>query len=959
PIEVGVMNTLTVNLHLMLAAFYKPTAKRFKVLIESKAFPSDHYAIESQIQWHKLPSDAMLLATPRDGELTLRTSDILELIEREGDTIAVVVLSGIQYYTGQVFEMEKITAAAQAKGCVVGWDLAHAAGNIPVKLHDWNVDFACWCTYKYMNSGPGGISGFFVHERYAHDSSLPRLLGWWAHDEKSRFEMTNSFVPNAGAAGFEISNTPIITAATLLGSLEVFEQTTMDDLRAKSVLLTTYLEYLLSKRAGDHLQIITPREHRGAQLSLLFDMDKFEPVFKALMNAGVICDERKPNCIRIAPVPLYNTFGDVWKCTPMSTQDWDEAREEERLRDMEREWELHGEDSTDYYTALNVSRTASAEEIRNAYKHLSRIFHPDKHHDPQRREWAQRQFHNINHAYEVLTDSRSRDAYDQLGDRGVELSKALGFKVQSPRDLQDLFEREARRLRMEEIERWAQSKSDITIAVNSTLATSPICRMIAERHADKVKLPSEQVYVDSVFMKHSFIAGLTDNLSAHITGQMFSSRGHISKNVIGTLNYSSSSVQKLSLSIPILPPHTFTVKSEHTLPFETTVSTHIEQHTLDFSTPPAIHVDINRSLSKFTTLVLGIHTGNQYALGSLWENSPLTVNRSTVAGQDTTTRKRKVKSAPSGVSLSIISPSTRRGIYALNATAAKKAPSLKGSYSYKFDKHFLISTEVELVGNDAWQPSGSGGRLGDARIAFTVFSEINRLTTFSWRVGLGSSSGVYMILNLTRLEHSIQVPVILTPLPEIIVALCAAAVPLTTMLGLHYGIFRPRHHRRIQRRMDELKNEQRYQLHQKKRNADEAMRLVKDAVERSRKNAQATDGLFIENAYYGDLPFDITAENSNALLAALNRAQDTRTALSAADEPRVCDVTFALHGLISDNQLVIAQGGSKRFLPGFYDPAFGVPKSLFVRYRFGGKLHEVIVNDSQALAIPMRVHCLE
>ncbi|KAJ1665018.1 Kynureninase (L-kynurenine hydrolase) [Coemansia sp. RSA 1813] len=314
PIEVGVMNTLTVNLHLMLAAFYKPTPTRFKILIEHKAFPSDHYAIESQIQWHKLPSATMLLATPREGEHTLRTSDILELIEREGSAIAVVILSGVQYYTGQVFEMEEITAAAQAKGCVVGWDLAHAAGNIPVKLHDWNVDFACWCTYKYMNSGPGGISGFFVHERYAHDSSLPRLLGWWAHDEKSRFEMTNKFVPNEGAAGFEISNTPIITAATLLGSLKVFEQTSMDDLRAKSVLLTTYLEYLLTKRIGDRLEIITPKEHRGAQLSLLFDTDKFESVFHALMNAGVICDERKPNCIRIAPAPLYNTFGDVWKC---------------------------------------------------------------------------------------------------------------------------------------------------------------------------------------------------------------------------------------------------------------------------------------------------------------------------------------------------------------------------------------------------------------------------------------------------------------------------------------------------------------------------------------------------------------------------------------------------------------------------------------------------------------------
>ncbi|KAJ1932875.1 Kynureninase (L-kynurenine hydrolase), partial [Linderina pennispora] len=220
PVEVGVMNSLTVNVHLMLASFYKPTAERFKILIEAKAFPSDHYAVESQIQWHKLPQEAMLLAKPREGERTLRTEDILRLIEEQGEHIAVVMLSGVQYYTGQVFEMEKITKAAQAKGCVVGWDLAHAAGNVPVQLHDWNVDFACWCTYKYMNSGPGGIAGFFVHERYARDATQHRLTGWWAHDEKTRFEMTNEFEPNAGAAGFEISCTPVLVSASLLGSLE-------------------------------------------------------------------------------------------------------------------------------------------------------------------------------------------------------------------------------------------------------------------------------------------------------------------------------------------------------------------------------------------------------------------------------------------------------------------------------------------------------------------------------------------------------------------------------------------------------------------------------------------------------------------------------------------------------------------------------------------------------------------
>ncbi|KAJ2334269.1 Kynureninase (L-kynurenine hydrolase) [Coemansia sp. RSA 2681] len=315
------MNTLTVNIHLMLAAFYRPTAARSMILIESKAFPSDHYAAESQIQWHGLPRDALLLAEPRAGEATLRTDDILRLLEQRGAEIAVVMLSGVQYYTGQVFDMARITAAAQAQGCVVGWDLAHAAGNVPLSLHEWNVDFACWCTYKYMNSGPGGISGFFVHERYAQDAELPRLAGWWAHDEATRFEMSNRFAPSRGAAGFEISNTPILPAATLLGSLEVFALTTMDDLRAKSVLLTAYLEHLLARHAAEqHVRIITPSDCRGAQLSLLLAPDSFDAVFRALTRAGVVCDERKPNCIRIAPVPLYNTFADVKKCADVIGQ---------------------------------------------------------------------------------------------------------------------------------------------------------------------------------------------------------------------------------------------------------------------------------------------------------------------------------------------------------------------------------------------------------------------------------------------------------------------------------------------------------------------------------------------------------------------------------------------------------------------------------------------------------------
>ncbi|KAJ1735124.1 Kynureninase (L-kynurenine hydrolase) [Coemansia biformis] len=314
PLEVGVMNTLTTNLHLLLAAFYRPAGKRCKILIESKAFPSDHYAIESQIRWHGQPASAMLLAEPRAGEHTLRTQDILDLIEREGDSIAVVMLSGVQFYTGQAFEMGKITAAARAAGCVVGWDLAHAAGNVPLSLHDWGVDFACWCTYKYLNAGPGSISCFFVHERHARSPELCRLAGWWSHEEETRFDMSNRFAPAAGAAGFEPSNTPIFVAATLLGSLDVFAQTSMPALRGKSLLLTAYLEHLLLTLCGGGLRIITPHDHRGAQLSLLFDAEKFQPAVDALAAAGIVCDERKPDCIRLAPVPLYNTFADVWRC---------------------------------------------------------------------------------------------------------------------------------------------------------------------------------------------------------------------------------------------------------------------------------------------------------------------------------------------------------------------------------------------------------------------------------------------------------------------------------------------------------------------------------------------------------------------------------------------------------------------------------------------------------------------
>ncbi|KAI1316521.1 Kynureninase (L-kynurenine hydrolase) [Mortierella claussenii] len=313
--EVAIMNTLTSNLHTLFAAFYTPTPDRHKVLIEAKAFPSDHYAIESQIRWHKLnPETSLICQEPREGESLLRTEDILETIEKHGHEIAVVAFSGVQFYTGQYFEMEKITKAAQAKGCIVGWDLAHAVGNVPVQLHDWNVDFACWCSYKYLNSGPGGIAGIFVHERHAKDFARNRLAGWWGHDKVTRFEMVNEFKPIAGAAGFQHSNPSVLTTSALLGSLSVFEKTTMQEMRAKSLLLTGYLHHLLTTHfPTEVLEIITPQDpdQRGCQLSLVFKRGKMMEIFEGLAAKAIIGDERKPDVIRVAPTPLYTRFEDV------------------------------------------------------------------------------------------------------------------------------------------------------------------------------------------------------------------------------------------------------------------------------------------------------------------------------------------------------------------------------------------------------------------------------------------------------------------------------------------------------------------------------------------------------------------------------------------------------------------------------------------------------------------------
>ncbi|XP_024425481.3 kynureninase isoform X2 [Desmodus rotundus] len=320
--EIVLMNGLTINLHLLLLSFFKPTPKRYKILLEAKAFPSDHYAIESQLQLHSLSvEESMRLVKPREGEETLRTEDILEVIEKEGDSIAVILFSGLQFYTGQFFNIPAITKAGQAKGCFVGFDLAHAVGNVELHLHDWGVDFACWCSYKYLNSGAGGIAGAFVHEKHTH-TIKPALVGWFGHELSTRFKMDNKLQLIPGAHGFRISNPPILLVCPLEASLEIFKKATMKALRRKSILLTGYLEYMIKHYYGKDkaetkkptVNIITPSsiEDRGCQLTLSFSIP-ITYVFQELEKRGVVCDKREPNGIRVAPVPLYNSFHEVYK----------------------------------------------------------------------------------------------------------------------------------------------------------------------------------------------------------------------------------------------------------------------------------------------------------------------------------------------------------------------------------------------------------------------------------------------------------------------------------------------------------------------------------------------------------------------------------------------------------------------------------------------------------------------
>jgi len=320
PEEVVIMNNLTTNLHLMMVSFYQPTHTRYKIIMEGGAFPSDQYAMETQVKFHGYnPDNAIIEINHREGEYYLRTEDILQTIDNHKDEVALIMMGGVNYYTGQAFDMKSITEKGHQIGALVGFDLAHAAGNIKLELHDWNVDFAVWCTYKYLNSGPGGTSGVFVHEKHGKNPSLNRFAGWWGHDEESRFQMKKGFIPMEGAQGWQLSNAQIFPMAIHKASLDIFNQVGMDKLVAKSNLLTGYLCDLFNDRIskGDNkysFKIITPENpnDRGCQISILTG-EHGKQQFKKLQENGIIADWREPNVIRVAPVPLYNTFLDVYK----------------------------------------------------------------------------------------------------------------------------------------------------------------------------------------------------------------------------------------------------------------------------------------------------------------------------------------------------------------------------------------------------------------------------------------------------------------------------------------------------------------------------------------------------------------------------------------------------------------------------------------------------------------------
>lgn len=316
PSEVVMMNQLTVNLHLLMVSFYRPTKQRYKILCEAKAFPSDQYALQSQVKFHGYnPDDAIIEIAPREGEYEIKHEDIYKAIEEHKDSLALIMIGGVNYFSGQVFDMKGITEAGHKAGAVVGFDLAHGAGNLQLELHHWNVDFAAWCSYKYLNAGPGSVAGAFVNEKHHNNTDLPLFAGWWGHDKTERFKMAKEFNPIKSVERWQLSNAPILSMAAYKASLDIFDEVGMETLNKKSKVLTAYLEFIvreINKQKNNCLEIITPSERRGCQISIVAH-GQGKALYNKLIENGVIPDWREPNVIRCAPVPMYNSFEDIYR----------------------------------------------------------------------------------------------------------------------------------------------------------------------------------------------------------------------------------------------------------------------------------------------------------------------------------------------------------------------------------------------------------------------------------------------------------------------------------------------------------------------------------------------------------------------------------------------------------------------------------------------------------------------
>ncbi|KAJ2779445.1 hypothetical protein GGI15_003880 [Coemansia interrupta] len=588
----------------------------------------------------------------------------------------------------------------------------------------------------------------------------------------------------------------------------------------------------------------------------------------------------------------------------MHTTSGDISDDEAALRDLEQR-ARDADGPADHYGVLNVARSASGDDVRDAYRRLSRLFHPDRHQSAERRQWAQQQFHAIQRAYEVLGDAAARAAYDVLGDAGVGLARsAVGHKVETARDLQARFEREARRQRVEDIEQLVQSRSEAVATVSCVgglRSTKP----------------------QQLALSHSFAAALGDSATAVVAAHMFARGGRGSGNVTATVRRPLGARTWVSLGAPLLPPHVLTLEAGRQLRSGAYASAHVTQAP---RSAPAATLTLSRMLTDTTTAALTVRTGNQYA------------------------RAEPAAAEPSGVALLLSGKHGAAGDFRVEAAAGLRQSHVTAKYTHAVDAHLALVVGATLT--------ASAYGLHDVACRVGVRAAVSEWTTAGWRVDFGLASGVVATLHVRRLGHRLRLPLVLAAGLDVGVVAAAALAPLAVALAVNTAVVVPRRRRLVRRRLAELRDEQLAQLHLHKRRAEEAARLMAPQAERSQRAARAAAGLVIERALYGDLPFAMAAQNSNAVAAAVDAAAASRAALACADQPRACDVTVPLAALVAADRLVIAAGASKRFLPGFYDPAFGAPKALFVRYSFRGAVHEVVVRDDEALAIPLKAHSL-